>query len=158
MPPVPPAITGLHHIKLPVSDLEHSAAWYRDTFGAHRRTELDHRRPDGALCAVILDLPGLPVPLELRLDPATAAALRGYDFLTLAVEDRAALDDWTGHLDALGVEHSPPITGLLGHLLVVPDPDGHYLRLYTTRPHGLDASAVEHDSPWLGAGPAPATS
>jgi catechol 2,3-dioxygenase-like lactoylglutathione lyase family enzyme len=153
-PPQPPAHDGIHHIKLPVSDLERSAEWYSAVLGARRLTELDHRRPDGTLFAVILQVPGLGTHLELRLDPATAAALYGYDFLTLAVADHAALDGWIAHLDALGIRHSPPIVALVGWLLVVPDPDELRLRFYTAQPHGLDASLVEYDSPWLTAGPA----
>jgi len=148
-----PAHAGIHHIKLPVTDLERSVQWYRDVLEAHRLTDLDHRRPDGTLFAVILDIPGIAGRVELRLDPATAAALRGYDFLTLTVEDRPALDAWVAHLDARGITHSPPIVALVGWLLVVPDPDGLRLRFYTKQPHGLDESAVEFGSPWLGTGP-----
>jgi hypothetical protein len=64
--------------------------------GARRLTELDHRRPDGTLFAVILAVPGLAGHLELRLDPPTAEALNGYDFLTLAIADRSALNNWVG--------------------------------------------------------------
>ncbi|MFF3979772.1 VOC family protein [Streptomyces sp. NPDC001571] len=150
-----PVPLGIHHLKLPVTDLERSARWYGKVLGAHRLTELDHRRPDGTLFAVILDVPGLGTRLELRLDPDTATALDGYDFLTLAVNDRTALDRWTAHLDALDVPHSPPVVALVGWLLVVPDPDGLRLRLYTAAPHGLDPARIEYDSPWLSTGPAP---
>jgi catechol 2,3-dioxygenase-like lactoylglutathione lyase family enzyme len=148
-----PAHGGIHHIKLPVGDLERGAAWYGAVLGARRLTELDHHRPDGTLFAVVLDVPGLAGQLELRLDPGTAGALAGYDLLTLGVADLAALDRWIAHLDALGVHHSPPVVALVGWLLVIPDPDGLRLRLYTDQPHGLDASRVEFDSPWLSAGP-----
>jgi quinol monooxygenase YgiN/catechol 2,3-dioxygenase-like lactoylglutathione lyase family enzyme len=151
--PLNPTHGGIHHVKLPVTDLERSAAWYAAVLGAHRLSELDHRRPDGTIFAVILDVPGLAGLLELRLDPATAKALNGYDFLTLAIENRSSLDDWVARLDALGVEHSPPIVALVGWLLVVADPDGLRLRFYTTEPHRLGESAVEFDSPWLGTGP-----
>jgi quinol monooxygenase YgiN/catechol 2,3-dioxygenase-like lactoylglutathione lyase family enzyme len=136
--------------------LERSTAWYCAVLGARRVTELDHRRSDGTLFAVILDVPGLAGHLELRLDPATARALNGYDFLTLAVAGRSSLDDWAARLDALGVDHSPPIVALVGWLLVAADPDGLRLRFYTTEPHRLSESAVEFDSPWLGTGPIPA--
>ncbi|MDX6354962.1 MAG: hypothetical protein QOF98_1865 [Streptomyces sp.] len=149
-----PAHGGIHHIKLPVGDLERSAEWYGAVLGARRLTELDHHRPDSTLFAVVLDVPGLDCRLELRLDPGTAGALDGFEFLTLAVADRAALDRWTAHLDALGVQHSPPVVAMVGLVLVIPDPDGLRLRLYTDQPHGLDASQVEFDSPWLSAGPA----
>jgi len=149
--PKRPEFGGIHHVKLPVADLDRSARWYSDVLGARRLTELDHRRPDGTLFAVILDVPNLGTKLELRLDPATAKALGEYDFLTLAVQDRAALDRWIEHLDNLGVDHSPPVVALVGWLLVVPDPDGLRLRFYTTEPHGLDISRVEFDSPWIAA-------
>lgn len=149
---VRPTFDGIHHLKLPVADLERSAHWYGEVLGARRLTELDHRRPDGTLFAVILEVPGLGTNLELRLDPATADALVTYDFITLAVEDRAALDRWVAHLDSVGIHHSPPIVALVGWLLVIPDPDGLRLRLYTIQPHGLDPSHVEFDSPWLGPG------
>jgi catechol 2,3-dioxygenase-like lactoylglutathione lyase family enzyme len=148
-PTAAPPYAGIHHLKLPVTDLERSSRWYAEVLGTRRIEALDHRRPDGALFAVILDAPGLGTRIELRLDPATAAALAGYDFLTLAVEDRSALDGWTAHLDSLGVPHSPPIVAMSGWLLVVPDPDGLRLRLYTNEPHGLGSERVEYDSPWL---------
>ena len=149
-----PAFDGIHHLKLPVTDLEISTRWYRDVLGATRLTELDHRRPDGTLFAVILDVPNLGTHLELRLDQAMAQALSGYDFITLAVRDRPALDRWVTHLGGLGVHHSPPIVALVGWLLIISDPDGLRVRLYTTEPHGLDASRVEFDSPWLSTEPA----
>jgi quinol monooxygenase YgiN/catechol 2,3-dioxygenase-like lactoylglutathione lyase family enzyme len=151
--PEVPTHAGIHHIKLPVTDLERSADWYTTVLDARRLIELDHRRPDGTLFAVILDVPGLAGNLELRLDPSTATALNGYDFLTLTVEDRPAIEKWITRLDALGIVHSPPIVAMVGWLLVAPDPDGLRLRFYTAEPHGLGSSAVEFDSPWLGTGP-----
>lgn len=142
-----PTPSGIHHIKLPVTDLERSVRWYAAVLGASRLTQLDHRRPDGTLFAVILDVPGLGTRLELRLDPATATALAGYEFLTLAVDDRAALDRWITHLDSRGITHSPPVVALVGWVLVIPDPDGQRLRLYTIAPHRLDADRIEYDSP-----------
>jgi catechol 2,3-dioxygenase-like lactoylglutathione lyase family enzyme len=148
---VRPEFEGIHHLKLPVTDLERSASWYGQVLGARRLTELDHCRPDGTLFAVILEVPNLGTRLELRLDPTTADALAAYNFVNLAVEDRAALDRWVEHLDNVGIRHSPPIVALLGWMLVIPDPDGLCLHLYTTQPHGLEASLVDFDSPWLGA-------
>lgn len=152
-----PEHQGLHHLKLCVSDLERSARWYGAVLGAGRVSELDHRRPDGTLFSVVLDVPHLPCRLELRLDPATARALDGNELLTLAVEDRAAVDEWIAHLDGLGVRHSPPVVAMVGWVLVVPDPDGLRLRLYTTEPHGLDRSRIEYASPWLSTGPTDGT-
>ncbi|POX57952.1 VOC family protein [Streptomyces sp. Ru62] len=144
-----PVVRGLHHIKIPVSDLERSIAWYGSVLGARRIPEFDHVTRDGELFAVILDVPGADVPVELRLDPATAGRLAGFDPLTFTVPGRAELDGWIRHLDTLGVPHSPVIVALVGHLLVVPDPDGVRLRFYTDEPHGLGAEQVDFASPWL---------
>jgi catechol 2,3-dioxygenase-like lactoylglutathione lyase family enzyme len=41
-----PRLKGLHHIKLPVTDLETSLNWYRRVFDAEHLTRFDHY--DGA--------------------------------------------------------------------------------------------------------------
>lgn len=55
-----PAHGGIHHLELPVTDLARSTDWYRAVLGARRLPDLDHRRGDGTLFAVILDVPGSP--------------------------------------------------------------------------------------------------
>jgi catechol 2,3-dioxygenase-like lactoylglutathione lyase family enzyme len=136
--PIPPALSGIHHVKLPVADLEAAIDWYGRVLGAERLGHLDHHDGDGALYAVIVRLPGLDVPVELRQAPAEAAATAGYDPVTFAVADRAALDAWVEHLDALGVRHSPVVSGFVGDLVAIPTPDGLVVRLYTAFRHGLD--------------------
>ncbi|MEU1369236.1 VOC family protein [Streptomyces sp. NPDC005803] len=152
-----PAVRGLHHIKIPVSDLGRSIAWYTSVLSARRREALDHIALDGTLFAVILDVPGTGVPLELRSDPVSAGRLSGFDPLTFLVHDRAALDGWIHHLDGLGVAHSPVLVAMTGYLLVVPDPDGVRLRFYTGEAHGLGPERVDFASAWLRPGPVPHT-
>jgi catechol 2,3-dioxygenase-like lactoylglutathione lyase family enzyme len=89
------------------SDMKRNVRWYGAVLGARRLAERDHRRPDGTLFAAVLDVPGVGTHLELRLAPATTHVLEGYDFLTPAVEDRAALDHWIRHLDLLGIAPPP---------------------------------------------------
>jgi catechol 2,3-dioxygenase-like lactoylglutathione lyase family enzyme len=72
-----PALVGLHHVKLPVSDLDTSVAWYARVLGAQPQPQLDHLDDSGARYAVIMVLPGVPVPLELRWAPG--AGRRGRD-------------------------------------------------------------------------------
>jgi len=144
-----PEIVGLHHLKLPVSDLARSLSFYETVFGARRIPEADHRRQDdGSLYAYILIVPGLGTLLELRLDAGRAATHAGFNPIVLSVKDRAALADWIGHLDALGLPHSPVITAIQAWLVVVDDPDGHRLRLYTQEMHGPELAPDEHNS-WL---------
>jgi catechol 2,3-dioxygenase-like lactoylglutathione lyase family enzyme len=149
-----PILSGLHHLKIPVSNLGISVAWYERVFGARQRTEFDHRDRDNILYAVIMDIPGLGVNTELRLAPKAARAVAGYDPVTYGVANRAELDRWATHLDACKVDHSPIITGYIGHVLIFSDPDGLILRLYTNPEQGLDAadfdpSRADIDSPWL---------
>ena len=141
-------LRGIHHVKIAVSDLERSLRFYTDVFAARRITDADHVDDAGRLYAGILDVPGLGTLLELRLNPEHAANGRGFDPLTLAVDDRAALAEWQAHLDALGVEHSGEVVALRAWLTVFADPDGTRLRLYTLEEHGPDLTA-DPANPWL---------
>ncbi|UQN31491.1 VOC family protein [Brachybacterium kimchii] len=133
-----PTLSGIHHLKLPVRDLDEGIAWFADSLGARHVERFDHHDETGTRYAVIVQLPGLDVPVELREAPAAAAALDGYDPVTFGVADRAALDLWVEHLDARGVAHSPVISGFIGDLIELRTPDGLALRLYTDPAGGFD--------------------
>jgi catechol 2,3-dioxygenase-like lactoylglutathione lyase family enzyme len=144
-----PEIQGVHHLKLPVSDLGRSLDFYERLLGARRLPEADHRKEaDGALYAYILEVPGLAALLELRLDPEQAERQRCFDPFTLAVKDRAMLERWSRFLDAAGIPHAPILTAIQAWVMVVEDPDGHRLRLYTLERHGRELKPDE-DNPWL---------
>lgn len=144
----PLVLHGIHHLKFPVSDLERSLAFYERTLGARRVAAWDHLHQDGTRYAVILEVPGLGTNLELRLDPAQAGAQRGFDPITIAVQDRAAVAAWANHLEAAGIEHSPVLTAIQAWLVVFADPDGRRLRLYTLETHGPELPPDE-GSPWI---------
>ncbi|MEU6443306.1 VOC family protein [Streptomyces sp. NPDC047046] len=139
----PPRLTGLHHVTLPVSDLEASTAWYARTLGATRIPGLDHHDPAGDRYSVVVALPGLDTPLQLRLAPEAVAAAGSYDPLTLGVGDRAELDRWAARLDSVGVPHGPVAEARLGHALSFHDPDGTLLRLYTAPAGGLESAVPD---------------
>jgi catechol 2,3-dioxygenase-like lactoylglutathione lyase family enzyme len=81
--PTRPALAGIHHVKLPVADLQRSLRFYEVVLGAERIPEADHHREsDGALYGLILRVPGLGALLELRLNPDAAARQRGFDPFT----------------------------------------------------------------------------
>ncbi|MFI9272009.1 VOC family protein [Kitasatospora sp. NPDC052896] len=150
----PPALTGVHHLKFPVSDLSASLTWFESAFGARRVAAQDHRDQQGRLYAVIVMLPGLTTPVELRLAPTAARALAGYDPVTFGVADRAALEAWAAHLDTVGIAHSPVINGYIGQLLELSTPDGCAVRLYTDPVGGFDRvemhpDQADIDSAWL---------
>ena len=110
--------------------------------------ELDHTRDDGTRFAVVVDVPGLGTALQLRLDSERAARQAMFDPLAIAVDDRAALERWDAALTQLGVLHSPILNAVRGWLIVIQDPDGNRIRLYTPESHGPEVKPAT-DSPWL---------
>jgi catechol 2,3-dioxygenase-like lactoylglutathione lyase family enzyme len=140
-----PTLSGIHHLKLPVRNLTESIAWFADALGAQHVERFDHHDESGILFAVIVLLPGLDVPVELRLAPAAAEAVAGYDPVTFGVADRAALDAWVEHLDARGVTHSPVIAGFIGDLVELSTPDGLAIRFYTDPIGGFDTVELDDE-------------
>jgi catechol 2,3-dioxygenase-like lactoylglutathione lyase family enzyme len=122
------AVSGLHHMKLPVSDVARSVEWYGRAFGFTPAWELQE---DGELCGAALRHPDSGLQLALRRDPDRAAALAGFDTLCLAVGIRSDLDAILERLDERGIAHGSPFAGRGGDAVDVPDPDGHLIRLHT---------------------------
>jgi catechol 2,3-dioxygenase-like lactoylglutathione lyase family enzyme len=143
-----PVIQGIHHLKFPVADLQRALEFYQRALGGVRIAEFDHIDPNGRLFAHILSVPNLGALLELRLDAALAQKHRGFDPLTLTVDSRTDLADWIRHLDETGVPHSPVLVGGLGWLVVIEDPDGRRLRLYTRERHGPEEQP-DYSSLWI---------
>ena len=56
--------------------------------------------------------------------------------------------DGTQPLTQLGVLHSPIVDAVRGWLIVIQDPDGNRIRLYTLEFHGPEVKPAT-DSPWL---------
>lgn len=148
-----PRLSGLHHLKLPVTDLDASLAWYQRVFDAEHLSQFDHFGDGGVRYAVILALPGVDGLVELRWAPKAAAATVGYDPVSFAVGDLESLRQWIDHLDALRIDHSPIEPALAGDLVVFRSPDGLYLRLLTvpedgTRSIKMGSAVPEPDGPW----------
>jgi catechol 2,3-dioxygenase-like lactoylglutathione lyase family enzyme len=153
-----PALSGFHHLKVPVADLDVGLAWYQTVLGAQHLTGLDHIDGDGTRYASILEIPGLPVLVELRWAPGAARALRQCDLMVLALDTDAQFDDWITHLDANGVEHSPILPGDGGPVMVIVEPDGKFIRLMKQPPGGLASQTMpdtplDPHGPWLDAIP-----
>jgi len=131
-----PPLLGLGGVKLPVRDLEVTARWYTRILGWIRVTEF----PDatGTVVGLAGRLPGRlhNSGLAFRLNPA-AQAQEGLE-LTLVVDARSDLEQWSEHLDREGVGHSPIIDATTCWLLVLHDPDGHEIHLFTREEHGID--------------------
>src|SRR5487761_874726 len=72
-----PRLAGVHHLKLPVTDLERSFAWYQRTLGYERTIEFVEQ---GTLMGIGMNHPVGGPHLALRLDPARARTAAGFDY------------------------------------------------------------------------------
>jgi len=132
-----PATKGLHHVKLPVSDLDASLAWYARVLGAQHQAQFDHFDERGQ-----------------RWAPHAATAMDGYDPISFAAGRGDDVQSWAAHLDEEGIAHSPVSQGAAGALLVFADPDGTFLRLLELPAGGVEdikmpAGPAEPEGPWI---------
>lgn len=126
------ALAGVHHLKVPVTDLARSRAWYADVLSLV--VELEFRDDDGTVRGIAFERRN-GLTLCLRQDARRARALAGFDPYAVLVPTRADLDGVLDRLGDLGLQHSPVITATLGWLVPVADPDGIELRFYTEERH-----------------------
>jgi len=126
-----PALDGIHHITLTVSDLDRSVAWYTETLGF---AELQRITVNG-MTKAMLSHGGLLLTLTEHgqfAEPGAFSERRtGLDHLGFAVVDRRTLDAWADRLDALGVSRSEVTRGRSGDLIAFRDPDNIALEFYT---------------------------
>lgn len=128
--PSSPGISGLHHLTLPVTDLDVSLEWYQRVLGATRIERHDHLDEQGTRFAVVLEVADLGTLLELRAAPDRARALEGFAPITFAASDEAVLHAWLHHLDGQGVPHSPITARRAGSSVSCTSPDGTELAIY----------------------------
>nr|WP_090344129.1 VOC family protein [Mycolicibacterium malmesburyense]CRL75399.1 lactoylglutathione lyase-like lyase [Mycolicibacterium malmesburyense] len=135
-----PAITGIHHISITVTDLEASMAWYERLFGADRLPmKFPHyEREDTGYGELLID-PRSGVVIGLHTNTGNDGtqfdeARTGLDHVGLNVASRAELDAWTRRLDELGIEHSGVRSAdepFPFATVVFRDPDNIQLELFT---------------------------
>jgi hypothetical protein len=92
-------------------------------------------------------VPGLNVPIELRLAPKAAAATLGYHPVNLASGDLENFHQWIEHLDALQspTHRSCPPTQATS--LSFRSSDGLYLRVLTLHEGGIQSIEMNRDVP-----------
>ncbi len=128
-----PRLDGIHHIKIPVTDLDRARAWYESRLGYQTDVEFVE---SGTVMGVGLRHPNGGPRLGLRLDPERSAGFADFDFFAIGVPDRTHLDALAQRLTALGETHAGVHPGILGWVLPrLHDPDGHEVRFYTTAHH-----------------------
>lgn len=133
-----PPVSGTHHVTFVVQDLDAGIAWFESVLGARHRPKFDHHDSDGLLFGVILELPGFPGMIEIRIATDDYPLHPGYDPVTFEVAGEAQLEDWLKHLDAVGANHSPIKRRRTGQSIEFTTPDGVLLRLFTAPVGGFD--------------------
>ncbi len=128
-------ILGLHHIKIPVTDLIRSREWYERVFELESLTEF--RDDDGVVRGVVYRSQG-DLAISLREQPMAARGISGFDPFAIMLHGRADIDHWVDRLERLGVAHSEVIDAPIGFIVSFDDPDGLQLRFYTLDASGLD--------------------
>jgi len=123
-----PVIRGIHHVKVPVTDLAVSREFYERLFDLVVLVEFGDR--DGIIRGVAY-CPLGGVSLALREDPVRAAALAGYDLVAFAVDDDVAIDAWVAQLNTLQIANSGPVPGAIGTVVGFDDPDRIKVVLYS---------------------------
>src|SRR6266567_850043 len=132
MPDVP-ALAGVHHLKLPVTDLARALAWYSSRLGYRAEAEFVEQ---GKLMGYSMAHPNGGPVLGLRLDPARARAAAGFDYFSIGVPGRDAIDGLASRLTALGEDQAGVHRASFGWILPwLHDPAGHEVRFYTIQHH-----------------------
>jgi catechol 2,3-dioxygenase-like lactoylglutathione lyase family enzyme len=128
-----PRLDGVHHLKLPVSDLTRSRTWYESRLGYRLHIEFVE---DGVLMGMALSHPNGGPELALRLDPVRAAAAAGFDYFSIGVPSEQQINELAVRLTSLGEKHAGVQRTTIGWILpYTHDPDGHEVRFYTTERH-----------------------
>lgn len=135
-------VTGYAHVRLTVTDIARSRAFYDEVFGF----DVAYEVPDGADAAtrerlgflfggVIYRVPGGLFGLRPVAPPADRfhEDRAGLDHVSFTVASRADLDAAAARLDELGVEHEPVKDIGAGYLLEFRDPDNIALELFAAK-------------------------
>lgn len=124
-----PALAGIHHLKVPVTDLARSPAWYRGRLGYTVGLEFAE---EGQLMGYALAHPNSALRLALRLDPGRARAAVGFDDFCLGGPGKPELDDHVRRLTAQGEACAGVHWASIGWILpALHDPDGPEIRFCT---------------------------
>ena len=138
-----PALDGVHHVKLPVADLERSRAWYASRLGYTTMLEFTK---GGRLTGITMAHPRGGPMIGFVHKPDLAAVAAGFDYFAIGVPDKAALDELAARLASFGEENAGVHFATVGWILpMTHDPDGHEVRFYTTDHH----TVVPTDGPMV---------
>lgn len=118
-----PSFSDIHHVSLSVTDLSVSEEFYSRLFSIEPVSSFEL---EGFSRKAFRVTPGLSIGLtqhDAAIDVAFSPFNAGLDHIGFACPDRASLEEWVEHLDAVGIDHGPIVDIGIGLALVVKDPD-----------------------------------
>jgi glyoxylase I family protein len=126
-----PTITGAHHLALTVTDVERSAAWYRDLLGLVSVFD----GSDETVTFRVLAHPDSGWVMGVRQYTAGSRDSfdeyrTGLDHLAFGVSSREELDDWQQELERRGISFTPAVETPIGTVVVFRDPDNIQLEFW----------------------------
>jgi catechol 2,3-dioxygenase-like lactoylglutathione lyase family enzyme len=127
-------LTRIRHVKLPVTDLQRSLAWYQSLLDLELAAEFAE---EGVVRGLQLVDPagGFGIALRDREFCASKPILNGFDVFALEAESVAALRQLAQRCQRLSVAHGGvQDRGQYGAFLDIPDPDGTVLRFLANNP------------------------
>ena len=159
-----PDATRLGRVRLQLSDLDRSLAYYRDVLGLR---VLDRSGGDATLAAHGDDTPLVELHEQPGAAPVPHRGRLGLFHFAILLPDRAALGRFYGHLAAIGARAGAS-DHLVSEALYLHDPDGLGIEVYADRPRtswrrqgrelvmdtkSLDVRSLMHaaaNQPWTG--------
>jgi catechol 2,3-dioxygenase-like lactoylglutathione lyase family enzyme len=120
-----PQWQGVHHIRLPVANVEATSDWYRTIFGFE--ILLYEEEENAAVGVVLRHSSGVILGLH-RAEAPIVSALKGFNLLGLTAADLPA---WIDELERLGISHGPVMQSSTGYFVEVIDPNGMVVQLHT---------------------------
>lgn len=137
-----PAITGISHVDLSVTDLKAATAWYTELLGLVELFGGRNEPHDYDVQYLMEPASGVVIGLEQHdANPGTPFDERrvGLDHLSFNVDSREQLDAWLTRLDELGVSHTGITEEDNWDVLVLRDPDNIQLEFILLK---LDPNSV----------------
>jgi catechol 2,3-dioxygenase-like lactoylglutathione lyase family enzyme len=125
-----PAVEGIGHISLTVTDVDRSVEWYGRVLGLTKMMDETH---EGGY-AVVVATPDFRLLVGLHHHDANEGepfgeTKTGLDHVSFNVPSRADLEAWVARFDELRVEHGGIEEEAYGALVAFRDPDNIQLEL-----------------------------
>jgi catechol 2,3-dioxygenase-like lactoylglutathione lyase family enzyme len=125
-----PEFPALAHVAVTVSDLDRSRQWYGALFGAKPVLDED----TGPWHHVVWLLGGTLIGIHSHKNPSSSEPFDetrpGLDHIAFGCANRAELEQWQSHLEALGVAHGGIVDAPYGSGLSFRDPDNIALEFF----------------------------